>query len=119
MAERLDIAALKAAAVGRWPDILQASGIAAAYLTKKHTACPVCGGKDRFRFTDKDGRGGHICNQHAPEGGDGFRLLMDYRQVDFMGAARFVADCLGGMAVLAIAPDAAALAKRQASEERE
>ncbi|QLG87063.1 toprim domain-containing protein [Chitinibacter bivalviorum] len=119
MADRIDISKLKEAALGRWPDILQAAGIGAEYLTRKHTACPVCGGRDRFRFTDKDDRGCFICNTHAPEGGDGFKLLADYRQTDFIGAARFVVDCLGGAAVVAVAPDAAAIAERQAREQAE
>jgi putative DNA primase/helicase len=119
MTTRLDIAALKDAARDRWPLILQAAGVDLAFLKNKHGPCPVCGGKDRFRFTDKDGRGGHICNQHCPDGGDGFRLLMDYRQCDFISAARFAADVLGGAAVAAIAPDAAAIAERKAFEDAE
>jgi hypothetical protein len=29
----------------------------------RHQACPVCGGSDRFRFDDKEGRGTWFCNQ--------------------------------------------------------
>ena len=119
MADRIDIPKLKEAARGRWPDILQEAGIGTEYLSRKHTACPVCGGRDRFRFTDKDERGCFICNTHAPEGGDGFKLLADYRQTDFIGAARFVAECLGGAAIVAAVPDAAAIAQRQAREQAE
>jgi putative DNA primase/helicase len=117
--KRLNIHAIKDAALDRWPLILQAAGVDLVFLKNKHGPCPVCGGKDRFRFTDKDGRGGHICNQHCPDGGDGFRLLMDYRQTDFIHAARFVAEVLGGAAVVAMAPDAAAMAERKALEEAE
>lgn len=116
MADRLDIPKIKELARDNWLAILLAAGISAEFLTKKHTACPVCGGKDRFRFTDKDGRGCFICNQCTPDGSDGFGLLAAYRQTDFIGAVRFVADYLGGSAVLAIAPDAAAIAERQARE---
>jgi len=72
---------IKHLARNRWPSILEALGIDPRYLTGKHGPCPVCGGKDRFRFTDKDGDGLHICNQHGS--GDGFRLLMDVYGWDF------------------------------------
>lgn len=74
---RASLADIKAAAHGRWPDILQALGVPRALLdTRKHQPCPACGGKDRFRFTDHQGGGGFICNQCTPEGGSGFDLLM-------------------------------------------
>jgi putative DNA primase/helicase len=47
---------------GKWRFILTAIGIDARFLTGKHTACPICGGKDRFRFDDKNGSGSWICN---------------------------------------------------------
>ncbi|MCB5196858.1 toprim domain-containing protein [Deefgea salmonis] len=116
MSERLDIPKIKELARDNWLAILLAAGISTEFLTKKHSACPVCGGKDRFRFTDKEGRGCFICNQCTPDGSDGFGLLAAYRQTDFIGSVRFVADYLGGAAVLAVAPDAAAIAERQARE---
>ncbi|WP_312055170.1 phage/plasmid primase, P4 family [Pantoea brenneri] len=39
----------------------------------RHTSCPVCGGTDRFRFDDKEGRGTWICNQCGA--GDGMELV--------------------------------------------
>ncbi|WP_296818027.1 primase-helicase zinc-binding domain-containing protein [Thiobacillus sp.] len=42
---------------GRWPGILSRFGLTDKQLSGRHTACPVCGGKDRFRFDDKEGRG--------------------------------------------------------------
>ena len=39
----------------------------------RHCPCPVCGGKDRFRFDNKDGRGTYICNQCCS--GDGLELI--------------------------------------------
>ncbi|HGT3510687.1 TPA: primase-helicase zinc-binding domain-containing protein, partial [Enterobacter hormaechei] len=38
-----------------------------------HQACPVCGGSDRFRFDDKEGRGTWFCNQCGA--GDGLKLV--------------------------------------------
>jgi putative DNA primase/helicase len=42
---------------------------------KRHGPCPVCGGKDRFRFDDKDGRGTWYCSQCEPSSGGGLLLL--------------------------------------------
>jgi putative DNA primase/helicase len=50
-------------ATGRWREILPRLGIETKYLTKKHGPCPLCGGRDRFRFDDKDGSGSYYCNQ--------------------------------------------------------
>ena len=41
-------------ATGRWPNILAHFGIAESFLTGKHGPCPICGGKDRFRFGNKE-----------------------------------------------------------------
>lgn len=50
-------------AAGQWANILTRFGADAAALDGKHHPCPACGGKDRFRFDDKDGRGTHFCSQ--------------------------------------------------------
>jgi len=88
---------------GRWTEILSALGIPAATLTGKHGPCPICGGKDRFRFDDKDGRGTWFCaQQHGTESsnpsgsaGNGFRLLMDLHSCDFGKAAKLVESVIG------------------------
>jgi putative DNA primase/helicase len=56
-----------------WPAILAQLGVPAILLTGKHGPCPGCGGKDRFRFDNKYGRGDYICNQCG--NGNGFDLL--------------------------------------------
>lgn len=90
------LADLKAAAYGRWPEIHAALGIDPRYLNpRRHCPCPRCGGKDRYRYTDYQGRGGFICNQCYPEGGSGFDLLMLVFGYDFAEAARQVAAVLG------------------------
>ncbi len=119
MADLISIDVVKEAARDRWPGILQAAGIDPKHLRNKHGACPVCGGKDRFRFTDKDGRGCYVCNKCRPEGGDGFHLLESFRGCSFIEAVRFVADYLGGAAVIATAPSPEELARRKAREEAE
>ena len=48
-------------ACGHWPRILPALGM--KVIKNRHQACPVCGGADRFRFDDKEGRGTWFCNQ--------------------------------------------------------
>lgn len=93
-AARLDFDQIKRLAVGNWVDILAAAGVPRDVLSKRHKPCPVCGGTDRFSFKDKEGRGTFVCNQHRPQGGDGFHLLADWLQSDFVGAASFAADWL-------------------------
>src|SRR3546814_11614498 len=60
--------------INRWPSILPQFVISPSYLTGKQTPCPTCGGKDRFRFDNKDGRGTYYCNKCGP--GDGVQLVM-------------------------------------------
>jgi putative DNA primase/helicase len=48
---------------GRWCEILPRLGINAQFLVNKHGPCPLCGGRDRFRFDDRDGTGSYYCNQ--------------------------------------------------------
>ncbi|MDD2749155.1 MAG: toprim domain-containing protein [Acidithiobacillus sp.] len=66
-----------AAARGHWQSILPGLGVDAHALNGKHCACPGCGGKDRFRFDDKDGNGNFVCSQGSGDilAGDGFILL--------------------------------------------
>ena len=45
---------------------------------RHHGPCPVCGGKDRFRFDDKDGRGTWFCSQCDPQSGGGLLLLSKF-----------------------------------------
>jgi len=59
-------------ACGNWPFILPSMGINVPE-NNKHGICPKCGGKDRFRFDDKDGRGTWFCNQCG--NGDGLDLI--------------------------------------------
>ncbi|WP_224653189.1 primase-helicase zinc-binding domain-containing protein [Pectobacterium versatile] len=59
-------------ASGHWPQLLPAVGIRID-ATGQHTACPMCEGKDRFRFDNKEGRGTWFCNQCGA--GDGLNLV--------------------------------------------
>lgn len=64
---------VKEAARHQWRWLLPALGIADAFLNKQHGPCPTCGGTDRFRFDDKEGRGTFYCGRCGA--GDGFRLI--------------------------------------------
>lgn len=93
---RYELADLKAAAHGRWPEIHAALGVPSEYLnTRKHQPCPYCGGCDRYRYTDHQHSGSFICNQCTPQGGSGFDLLMLVFGYDFKQAAHEVAVLLG------------------------
>lgn len=81
-----------AAATDRWPDILGFIGVRVPASPRTHTACPACGGKDRFRFDD-NGRGSHFCNQCGA--GDGLDLIAKVRCCDITTAAQLAADALG------------------------
>jgi putative DNA primase/helicase len=66
-------------------------------LTGKHTACPMCGGKDRFRFDDKGGSGSYFCNNCGA--GTGIDLIMGIQKVDFKEARRLVLEHVTGAPV--------------------
>lgn len=78
---------------GKWTGILGSLGIPSDCLRDRHGPCPMCGGTDRFRYDNKDGRGTYICNQCGS--GDGWALLMGYRGWDFKEAVREVRQVLG------------------------
>lgn len=78
---------------GKWRGILPQLGVLDEFLSGKHGPCPICGGKDRFRFTDYQGSGGWICNQCGS--GDGIGLLMKLRNVDFREAAKLIEGIAG------------------------
>lgn len=77
----------------RWPLVLEQLGIAPEYLTNKHGPCPACGGHDRYRFDNKNGRGGFFCNGCGA--GDGFTLLQRVHGWDFRTARDRVLEAIG------------------------
>ena len=80
-------------AIGKWFSILTNLGIAVSDSPNRHTACPICGGKDRFRFDDKEGKGTWICNQCGA--GDGWMLVQQFFNIDFKGAFKGVEVVIG------------------------
>jgi len=85
------VSAVATAARGRWPHILSALGINVPN-GKRHGACPVCGGKDRFRLDDKEGRGTWFCNHCG--NGDGLDLVRLATGHDVKGVSLMVAETL-------------------------
>lgn len=86
---------------GHWPSILSAlAGLSSEQLTDKHQPCPLCGGKDRYRFDDQDGSGSWYCNQcggpsQSGGAGNGIELLMRRTGWTFGEAAKRVEQHLG------------------------
>lgn len=77
----------------KWASILDHFGIDRDLLTGKHGPCPICGGKDRFRFDNKEGRGTWICNVCGA--GDGVHLLILKTKWSFKDAAQNIRAMLG------------------------
>ncbi|MHA3682625.1 primase-helicase zinc-binding domain-containing protein, partial [Yersinia enterocolitica] len=88
----LNVSKTSRAATGQWPVLLPALGI---HITAGGRAqpCPMCGGKDRFRFDNLQGRGTWFCNQCG--GGDGLNLVEKALAVTTKEAACKVAEVLG------------------------
>lgn len=82
MSERLDVRQI---ARGRWRSILTVLGMDERALSGRHCPCPMCGGRDRFRFDDKDGRGTFYCSGCGA--GDGVALAMGITGLSFRDVA--------------------------------
>ena len=78
---------------GRWREILPLLGVAPCFLVNRHGPCPICGGRDRFRFDDKEGAGTYYCNQCGP--GSGIILVQRINEWDFKTAADEVDKIIG------------------------
>lgn len=90
------------AARGKWRGILMALGIEDQFMVNKHGPCPLCGGRDRYRWDNKGGNGGFICNQCGA--GTGMDLLMKVKGLSFPDAARLVDGIVGNVTVEPIKP---------------
>lgn len=99
-------------AEGKWFGILAHFGIDKSYLKKKHGPCPVCGGKDRFIFDDKEGRGTFYCNSCGA--GTGAQLLSNFKGWSMSETLREVNKIVGGVQKTEIKPDMTDAQKRKA-----
>ncbi|EEN6521512.1 DNA primase [Salmonella enterica] len=97
-------------ACGHWPRILPALGV--KVIKNRHQSCPVCGGSDRFRFDDKEGRGTWFCNQCGA--GDGLKLVEKVFGVSASEAAGKVNAVTGNLSPVAPEMIAAAEAGTEA-----
>jgi putative DNA primase/helicase len=82
---------------GRWKSILTGLGVPAQYLTGKNCGCPMCGGKDRFRWTNLHQRGGYFCNGCGA--GSAMDLIMKINSWDFRFARGKVLEIIGAAEV--------------------
>ena len=85
---------------GQWRTVLDNYG-AKLPSGRKHGACPVCGGKDRFRFDDKNGLGTWFCSQCEPSSGGGLKLLSMYIGKSTMETAK---ELIGDDMRMSVAP---------------
>src|SRR6516225_391738 len=77
-----------------WTPILGAlSVLDEKALRHRDGPCPVCGGRDRFRYTDK-GYGRSYC-RGCCMGGDGVALVEHVMGIDFAEAARLIERVIG------------------------
>lgn len=84
---------------GRWKSILIKLGVEEKVLDGRHHACPVTGeGDDRFRFSNKDGKGSFFCGCNNGSG-DGMQLLKCKFGMDFKAAAVAVEEIIGATEV--------------------
>ncbi|MCH7381163.1 DUF5906 domain-containing protein [Acinetobacter higginsii] len=68
----LDLKIVKEKTLHQWDSIYPQFGIKMP-TKNRHSACPSCGGEDRFYFDDKQGFGDYFCNNCGP--GDGIALI--------------------------------------------
>jgi putative DNA primase/helicase len=73
--------------------ILPTLGIGESFLTGRHGPCPLCGGKDRWRWDNLEGRGTWICSKCGA--GDGIALVMQKHGWDFRQAAKQIETIIG------------------------
>lgn len=87
---------------GKWRGILATLGVETRFLSGKHTACPMCGGKDRFRFDDKEGKGTYFCSGCGA--GTGIDLVQKLNNWDFRTAACEIDKVVGNVDFVAPKP---------------
>ncbi len=78
---------------GRWTEFLRACGVDEAILSGRNRPCPMCGGRDRFQYTDKYEMGNFHCRGCGP--GDGFALLQGTLGMTFRDSTAQIDQYLG------------------------
>jgi putative DNA primase/helicase len=82
---------------GRWRSILLALGVPSGFLNPKHGPCIKCGGKDRYRWTNRHELGGYYCNSCGP--GSAMDMIMHVNGWDFRQAKGKVLEIIGSVPV--------------------
>jgi putative DNA primase/helicase len=106
---------LKDVAKGHWRNLLPQLGVSTEHLTGKHGPCPICGGKDRFRWDNQGDHGAYYCSACGP--GDGFDLAAKVSGLSFRQVAEKIEGLLGKPSQMPIQkPDFNEMAHRTAME---
>lgn len=84
-----------------WKDVLSRAGLA-EFLSNKQGPCPLCQGKTRFRFDNKNDAGTWYCNSCGA--GNGYTLLRSY-----LGGDRQVFEFLKDTGLCRAVPEASPL----------
>lgn len=103
----MKLVSTKERARGRWREVLPALGVDAKFLTGKNCPCPMCGGKDRFRFIDRkssNGDGMWVCNQCQPRPRPAIDLAIAFTGKPFQETAGAIDNILGDKSVIPPAP---------------
>ena len=91
----------KEASRGKW-DVILAELIGEHAVARKHGPCPICGGKDRYRYDNKRNDSDWFCNFCGV--GDGFKLLTDSLGISFAEAAQRVDRIVGNIEEMPFVP---------------
>lgn len=88
-----DLEEVNRQASGRWKDILVGLGILSSHqVSGKDQPCPMCGGTDRFKYTDFEREGLYYCRGCGPS--NSWKLVQEIKHIDFPAALRLVGDYL-------------------------
>lgn len=100
------------AAKGKWRGILISLGLPERALQNKHGPCPLCGGVDRFRWDNIEGKGTYFCSQCGA--GDGLKLAIEHTGQLFPQVAAQIDAILGN-----VKPDAPSKTGMSDNEKRQ
>ena len=77
----------------RWRSLLPIFGVDAKFLGDKQGPCPICEGRTRFRFDDRNGEGTSFCNHCGAR--SGMQLVQAVNSWTFAEAAKHIREHLG------------------------
>jgi putative DNA primase/helicase len=93
MTYRYNLDEINRKAHGNWRSILKAVlNLSDQQVTNKGQPCPICGGSDRYSFSDKYKNGNYYCRGCGP--GNGWTLIKKLKGCEFREALKIVGDYL-------------------------